>query len=75
MEKAWNFVSESQLAPCLWVKARTGQAEAGYSLQKASEDDALGKADVIIMAAGVDEDVVYSKTTSLQVNSNWLSVD
>ena len=36
-------------------------------LQKAGDDDALGKADVIIMAVGVDEDTVYSKSTSLQV--------
>ncbi|XP_052232881.1 FACT complex subunit SPT16-like isoform X1 [Dreissena polymorpha] len=36
---------------------------------KPSDDDALAKADVIIVANGQDEEVVYSKTTSIQ---SWL---
>ena len=35
--------------------------------QDASNDDPLAKTDAIVVAMGLDEDVVYSKSTSLQV--------
>ena len=39
-----------------------------FSFQKSSPDDTLGKADAIVTAVGVAEDIVYAKSTALQVN-------
>ena len=36
-------------------------------LQNSPSDDVLSKCDVIVSGVGVDEDVVYSKSTALQV--------
>ena len=38
-----------------------------FFAQKAAPDDVFGKVDAIVTGVGVDEDVVYSKSTSLQV--------
>ena len=39
--------------------------------QKASAESPLGKADAIVIAVGVDEDIVYSKSTGLQVSDKY----
>lgn len=40
-----------------------------FFLQKG--DDEFGKVDAIVVSVGVDEEIVYAKSTAIQVRSHW----
>ena len=45
-----------------------------HVLQKSSEHDPLHKMDALVVPMGLEDEVVYAKTTSLQVTSETLIV-